>query len=43
LADHLGAEWNAELEAAWRRAYNLVAEMMMAAGGPPDRHRVAPR
>jgi hemoglobin-like flavoprotein len=30
LAEHLGPRWNAELEAAWRRAYNLVAELMMA-------------
>jgi hemoglobin-like flavoprotein len=31
LAAHLGPEWNDALEAAWRRAYNLVAEVMMAA------------
>jgi hemoglobin-like flavoprotein len=31
LADHLAPQWNADLEAAWRRAYNLVAELMMAA------------
>jgi hemoglobin-like flavoprotein len=31
LAQHLAEQWNAEMEAAWRRAYNLVAEMMMAA------------
>ena len=31
LAEHLGEQWNANLEVAWRRAYNLVAEMMMAA------------
>ena len=30
LASHLPDIWDAELEAAWRRAYNLVAEMMMA-------------
>ncbi len=30
LAGHLPDIWDAELEAAWRRAYNLVAEMMMA-------------
>ena len=30
LAAHLGAEWDDALEAAWRRAYNLVAEVMMA-------------
>jgi hemoglobin-like flavoprotein len=32
LAEQLGSEWSAELEVAWRRAYNLVAELMMAAG-----------
>lgn len=32
LADHLGQQWSADLEAAWRRAYNLIAELMMAAG-----------
>jgi hemoglobin-like flavoprotein len=31
LADHLAPLWNDEVEEAWRRAYNLVAEMMMAA------------
>jgi methyl-accepting chemotaxis protein len=30
LAAHLGTQWNPALEAAWRRAYNLVAELMMA-------------
>src|SRR5262245_17097565 len=30
LAGRLGPEWNPALEAAWRRAYNLVAEIMMA-------------
>jgi methyl-accepting chemotaxis protein len=30
LADHLGEQWSPALEAAWRRAYNLVAELMMA-------------
>jgi hemoglobin-like flavoprotein len=30
LAARLGPRWNPELEAAWRRAYNLVAELMMA-------------
>jgi hemoglobin-like flavoprotein len=30
LADHLSPDWDATLEAAWRRAYNLVAEVMMA-------------
>ena len=31
LEEHLGEQWNAALEAAWRRAYNLVAELMMSA------------
>jgi hemoglobin-like flavoprotein len=31
LAAHLGERWDEELEAAWRRAYNLVAETMMTA------------
>ena len=31
LAARLGADWDDALEAAWRRAYNLVAEVMMAA------------
>jgi hemoglobin-like flavoprotein len=31
LATHLATQWNDTLEAAWRRAYNLVAEVMMAA------------
>jgi hemoglobin-like flavoprotein len=31
LAVALGDRWDAELEAAWRRAYNLVAEVMMSA------------
>ena len=39
LADHLGDDWTPDVEGAWRRAYNLVAEMMMAAathsGAPP--------
>jgi nitric oxide dioxygenase len=30
LAVHLDEVWDSDLEAAWRRAYNLVAEMMMA-------------
>lgn len=30
LAATLGAEWNPDVEAAWRRAYNLTAEAMMA-------------
>ncbi len=31
LAANLGEGWDDELEAAWRRAYNLVAELMMEA------------
>ena len=31
LAAHLAPDWDDALEAAWRRAYNLVAEVMMAA------------
>jgi hemoglobin-like flavoprotein len=31
LAAHLAPVWDDALEAAWRRAYNLVAEVMMAA------------
>jgi hemoglobin-like flavoprotein len=30
LAAHLGPDWTPTLESAWRRAYNLVAELMMA-------------
>jgi nitric oxide dioxygenase len=30
LAVQFGPRWGDELEAAWRRAYNLVAEVMMA-------------
>ena len=38
LAAHLEDIWNPEYETAWRRAYNLVAEMMMAtAAGEHDR------
>jgi hemoglobin-like flavoprotein len=36
LAIHLAQIWTPELEAAWRRAYNLVAEMMMATGAGDD-------
>ena len=31
LAAHLGEAWDDDLEAAWRRAYNLVSELMMEA------------
>src|SRR5262245_37297919 len=37
LAEHLGPRWNPELEAAWRRAYNLVAELMMATAATVSR------
>jgi nitric oxide dioxygenase len=30
LAARLAPDWDPALEAAWRRAYNLVAEMMMS-------------
>jgi hemoglobin-like flavoprotein len=36
LAAHLEDIWNPELETAWRRAYNLVAEMMMATAADAD-------
>lgn len=34
LAAHLGPRWDPAAEAAWRRAYNLVAEIMMATPAP---------
>jgi len=37
LAAHLDEDWDEELEAAWRRAYNLVSELMMAAAGDAQR------
>ena len=37
LAAHLDEDWDEELEAAWRRAYNLVSEVMMAAAGDAPR------
>jgi hemoglobin-like flavoprotein len=36
LAAYLGTQWNPALEAAWRRAYNLVAELMMATAASID-------
>jgi hemoglobin-like flavoprotein len=36
LAAHLDDIWNPEFETAWRRAYNLVAEMMMATAAGED-------
>jgi hemoglobin-like flavoprotein len=30
LAEHLGPAWDPATDAAWRRAYNLVAEIMMS-------------
>jgi hemoglobin-like flavoprotein len=33
LAAQLAADWTPALETAWRRAYNLVAEIMMATTG----------
>ena len=38
LAAHLEDIWNPEFETAWRRAYNLVAEMMMATAAGEDAH-----
>ena len=37
LAAHLDEDWDEELEAAWRRAYNLVSELMMTAAGDAQR------
>jgi hemoglobin-like flavoprotein len=34
LAAHLGSGWSPETESAWRRAYNLVAEIMISATDP---------
>ena len=36
LAAHLDENWDEEVEAAWQRAYNLVAELMMAAAAGED-------
>ncbi|HZB41888.1 MAG TPA: globin domain-containing protein [Ilumatobacter sp.] len=36
LAAHLDESWDGELEAAWQRAYNLVAELMMDAAERQD-------
>lgn len=36
LAAHLEDTWNPEFETAWRRAYNLVAETMMAIAAGED-------
>jgi hemoglobin-like flavoprotein len=36
LATSLGPDWTAELEIAWRRAFNLVAEIMIAATAELD-------
>ncbi|HKA04937.1 MAG TPA: globin domain-containing protein [Acidimicrobiales bacterium] len=35
LAAHLGPAWDPATEAAWARAYNLVAEIMMATPARP--------
>ena len=37
LAAHLDEDWDEELEAAWRRAYNLVSEVMMTAASDAQR------
>jgi hypothetical protein len=42
LAGHLGPDWTATLETAWRRAYNLVAEIMMATTTDLGGHGTAP-
>jgi len=39
LAAHLGDRWDENLETAWRRAYNLVAETMMSAQQTVQRRR----
>jgi len=36
LAAHLGSTWTPAAETAWRRAYNLVAEIMIAATADLD-------
>ena len=43
LAMHLAADWDDALEAAWRRAYNLVAEVMMAAAADATARATAAR
>jgi hemoglobin-like flavoprotein len=43
LAAHLASAWDPALEAAWRRAYNLVAEVMMAAAADVSAHATAGR
>lgn len=43
LAEHLGEDWDPVVEAAWRRAYNLVAEMMMAVAAEVDLRAPAAR
>ena len=43
LAAHLAADWDDALEAAWRRAYNLVAEVMMAAAADVSARATAAR
>jgi hemoglobin-like flavoprotein len=42
LALQLGPAWDPRLEAAWRRAYNLVAEIMMATATEVGRGRARP-
>ncbi len=43
LAAHLASDWDDALEAAWRRAYNLVAEVMMATAVELGGHATAAR
>lgn len=37
LAEHLAPQWDAALEEAWRHAYDLVAELMMASAAQVGR------
>jgi hemoglobin-like flavoprotein len=41
LAAQLGSGWTREVESAWRRAYNLVAEIMIAASADVDVRPIA--
>jgi hemoglobin-like flavoprotein len=42
LAEALAPRWDETLDAAWRTAFNLVAEVMMAAAAPPPATPVHP-
>ena len=41
LAAQLGSGWTPAVESAWRRAYNLVAEIMIAASADVDSRSTA--